>query len=81
MLPYMLPLRARPHPTVCQILRKPLSNGSDPTFYEDLSDPIRSGMATLGYNLTNPLGIALDLRDHKVGAASEYSLQNDVSRE
>lgn len=62
-----------PPETLRQILRKPLSNGSDPTFYEDLSDPIRSGMAALGYNLTNPLGIALDLRDRKVGpAALEY---------
>eukprot|EP00904_Undaria_pinnatifida_P009613 jgi/Undpi1/5782/HiC_scaffold_2.g01056.m1 len=51
-----------------KVLRKLLANDSDPTFYEDLSDPIRSGMGALGYNLTNPLGIALDLRDHKVSA-------------
>lgn len=63
-----------------QVLRKPLSNGSDPTFYEDLSGPIRSGMAKLGYNLTNPLGIALDLRDRKVGATSELARSTNVGR-
>lgn len=46
--------------------RKKLSNGSDPYIYEDLSESIQSGMADFGYNLTDPLGIALDLRDRKV---------------
>lgn len=49
-----------------QVLRKQLSNDSDPTSYEDLSGPIRSGMLGLGYDLVDPLGIALDLRDEKV---------------
>lgn len=49
-----------------QVHRKRLSNGSDPTAYEDLSESIQSGMAALGFNLTDPLGIALDLRDRKV---------------
>lgn len=46
--------------------RKKLSNVSDPFYYEDLSESIQSGMANLGYDLTDPLGIALDLRDQKV---------------
>lgn len=49
-----------------KVLRKKLSNDSDPAAYEDLSGPIRSGMLNLGYNLTDPLGIALDLVDEKV---------------
>lgn len=65
----LLSFSALPHLTrFRQVLRKLLANDSDPTFYEDLSDPIRSGMGALGYSLTNPLGIALDLRDHKVSA-------------
>lgn len=49
-----------------QVQRKKLSNDSDPAYFEDLSPSIRSGMADLGYNLTDPLGIALDLREKKV---------------
>lgn len=52
------------------MLRKRLSIGSDPTFYEDLSDSIRSGMEMLGYSLTDPLGIALDLLEKKVSGVS-----------
>ncbi|CAM9233744.1 unnamed protein product [Ectocarpus sp. 13 AM-2016] len=48
-----------------RVLRKKLSNDSDPMGYEDLSGPIQSGMLDLGYNLTDPLGIALDLVDEK----------------
>lgn len=49
-----------------QVHRKKLSNDSDAFEYEDLSESIQSGMAAFGYNLTDPLGIALDLRDRKV---------------
>lgn len=51
-----------------QIQRKRLSNDTHPAFFEDMSEAIQSGMAILGYNLTDPLGIALDLRDKKVGS-------------
>ena len=50
-----------------KVHRKRLSNSSsDPTIYEDLSGSISSGMAAVGLNLMDPLGIALDLRDQKV---------------
>lgn len=48
-----------------KILRKQLDDDSDPTAYDDLSTLIRSGMIMLGYDLVDPLGIALDLREEK----------------
>lgn len=50
-----------------KVLRKQLADVSGPTTYEDLSTAIRAGMITLGYDLVDPLGIALDLREEKVG--------------
>ncbi|CAM9626258.1 unnamed protein product, partial [Choristocarpus tenellus] len=49
-----------------QVQRKRLNNDADPTVYEDLSVTIQAGMSALGYDLMDPQGIALDLRQKKI---------------
>ncbi|CAM9185119.1 unnamed protein product, partial [Discosporangium mesarthrocarpum] len=49
-----------------KVQRKRLSNYTGSTSYEDLTGTIQAGMSSLGYSLTNPQGIALDLRQRKI---------------
>lgn len=78
-LPPYIPLGTRPTRVTRRhgkkkkkVLRKQLSDTSGPTVYEDLSSLIRPGMITLGYDLVDPLGIALDLREAKVGNQTTF---------